>query len=551
MKKILSLGICIILHAPYLFSQQPFYKSSVTGNSNVYESGDGETAKIGVGLTDPSAKLHVKKILTEDLYQPSIRVDLFDNIFSIQTRIGTFEALVKNDYQYFGIYQTGQSNWINYLQNRLYVDDPIFLQNNLQFLQNDQDEYKITIDNRDTDDEFVFTFLNPYNEQLRNLLILDPMVGVTTHGLLTTDRFRMIEGAGDNKIMVCNQEGVGTWADGSEFHDDDWLISTPHGEGILQNLYKNPKYQSVGIGTTDPLQMLHVRGGNILISRSPDEAPGSLNGSIYFGAIVDHAYPNGEWGIEYYNEGLNFWKVASASNPGGNYRLFLKNNGNVGINSENPLDKFQVNDGFEKLSVGSANSMGSGAGTSYVGFNAVKGQENWSFSSNGTSNGGNITYGDIEGNYHILTVPTGDPGTNSQSLSDSEIAEHIRLSVTKDGDVGIGTINTHGYKLAVRGKILCENLKVQLEEDWPDYVFNKDYRLIPLQELESYINVNKHLPGIPSSEEIKEDGIDVSRMNAVLVQKIEELTRYIIDQQKQIELQQKQIDLLIKNKESN
>lgn len=99
-----------------------------------------------------------------------------------------------------------------------------------------------------------------------------------------------------------------------------------------------------GVGTTIPKQMLHIVGGNILISRTSSnaKADGSANGSILFGAETSTSNPYGAWGIEYLDEshtgpGLNFWKTR-----GFNYALFLHDNGNVGIGTNKPLYKLDV-----------------------------------------------------------------------------------------------------------------------------------------------------------------------------------------------------------------
>jgi len=97
------------------------------------------------------------------------------------------------------------------------------------------------------------------------------------------------------------------------------------------------------------------------------------------------------------------------------------------------------------------------------------------------------------------------------------------------GNVGIGTTDTKGYKLAVAGNMIAESVKVQLRSAWPDYVFAKDYTLPSLKETEKHIKENNHLPGIPSAAEVKNNGIDVGEMNAKLLKKIEELTLYVID----------------------
>ena len=199
---------------------------------------------------------------------------------------------------------------------------------------------------------------------------------------------------------------------------------------------------NVGIGTDIPQQMLHVVNGNILISRTSHRAPGSTNGSLFFGDTTSTLNPAGEWGIEYVNNenegyGLNFWKPWTSSHVGVNNCLFLNDNGNIGI------------------------------------------------------------------------------GTNDPQA-----------------------------KLAVNGEILAKSVRVNTGSTyWPDYVFGNDYNLMSLRELEQYVNAHKHLPGIPSAQEVEEQGdVDLGAMNALLLEKVEELTRYVIDLQNQI-------DELMKGKE--
>ncbi len=80
---------------------------------------------------------------------------------------------------------------------------------------------------------------------------------------------------------------------------------------------------------------------------------------------------------------------------------------------------------------------------------------------------------------------------------------------------------------------------------WPDFVFESDYDLLPLGELQSYIKKNKHLPEVPSAKEVEKDGIDLVEMNRILLKKVEELTLYLIDQNEQLEKQSELIDQLI------
>ncbi|RYE17435.1 MAG: hypothetical protein EOP51_23895 [Sphingobacteriales bacterium] len=92
-----------------------------------------------------------------------------------------------------------------------------------------------------------------------------------------------------------------------------------------------------------------------------------------------------------------------------------------------------------------------------------------------------------------------------------------------------------GYKLTVTGKAICEELKVKLSGAWPDYVFSQDYKLKSLPELEQFIIRNKHLPNIPPASDLEEQGMEVGDMQRRMMEKIEELTLYIIDLQKQID----------------
>lgn len=102
------------------------------------------------------------------------------------------------------------------------------------------------------------------------------------------------------------------------------------------------------------------------------------------------------------------------------------------------------------------------------------------------------------------------------------------------GNVGIGT-NSPTDKLSVNGKIRAQEIKVEAT-NWPDFVFGENYRLIPLSEIEQFIKSNRHLPGVPKAVEVEEEGVALGEMNRILLQKIEELTLHIIEQDKRIKL---------------
>ncbi|WP_421809238.1 fibronectin type III domain-containing protein [Flagellimonas sp.] len=103
-----------------------------------------------------------------------------------------------------------------------------------------------------------------------------------------------------------------------------------------------------------------------------------------------------------------------------------------------------------------------------------------------------------------------------------------------DRNVGIGTTDTQGYRLAVAGNVIAEGVRVELQGNWPDFVFHDQFDLLKLEEIRKYIQEHGHLPNIPSAKQIEEEGIDLGTMNAKLLQKIEELTLYVLSQNDEI-----------------
>jgi hypothetical protein len=103
------------------------------------------------------------------------------------------------------------------------------------------------------------------------------------------------------------------------------------------------------------------------------------------------------------------------------------------------------------------------------------------------------------------------------------------------GNLCIGTTDNKGYKLAVKGIIGAKKIVLENTDGWPDHVFEQDYDLMNISDLEKFVTENKHLPGIPNKEEVCKNGQDVGEINRLLLEKVEELTLYIIDLQKQID----------------
>ena len=124
-------------------------------------------------------------------------------------------------------------------------------------------------------------------------------------------------------------------------------------------------------------------------------------------------------------------------------------------------------------------------------------------------------------------------------------ANNEQMRITQSGNVGIGTTNPD-QKLTVKGKIHAEEVIIDLNVPVADYVFAENYPLMPLHKVEQFVKINNHLPEIPSATEVKEKGLSLGEMQNKLLQKIEELTLYVIEQQKINEKQGVRIEELEK-----
>ncbi|NSW44550.1 MAG: hypothetical protein HPY79_01800, partial [Bacteroidales bacterium] len=169
------------------------------------------------------------------------------------------------------------------------------------------------------------------------------------------------------------------------------------------------------------------------------------------------------------------------------------------------------------------------------------------------------------GNYWLS-----NEGTITATLTESELMANTPLLITSNQKIGIRTTNMNanadlqikgntyiednlgigicltannnpkGYRFAVNGTMGAKDIFIEVDETpWPDYVFDEHYKLMPLPELETYLTKNKHLPDMPTANNIKENGLSLAEINAQLVKKIEELTLYIIELNKKIEKYEK------------
>ncbi len=316
-------------------------------------------------------------------------------------------------------------------------------------------------------------------------------------------------------------------------HNHQYLaFTTHHGGTSIGTRMVIDRDGKVGIGTTTPNTHLHINGGGARLR--VQENSGST--STYLTA--NQLYTTG---------GELHLNTSSTDNV-----FMVKGGGNVGIGTTDPGAKLDVN--------GSANFSGNIG----MGFGNVSSAR---YSINSYTNlflGGGIKY-NLNGNYTAI----GDGGSNYWSaikmdsrggntgditFYSKESAGGASYDITEAGMdgyevarfhkgsllIGASAASTSNYKLVVQGTIGATKIKVT-QTGWSDYVFAPTYKLPTLTEVEAYINKYKHLPDVPSAEEVAKDGLDVGTNQSVLLKKIEELTLYVIEQSKELKVQKEEM----------
>jgi hypothetical protein len=147
-----------------------------------------------------------------------------------------------------------------------------------------------------------------------------------------------------------------------------------------------------------------------------------------------------------------------------------------------------------------------------------------------------VTGSENDGTIATLEIITeGKPDTLRMDGNEIDGLNAFMLNSNSHSYVGIGTDSiAAGYQLGVGGDIAVEEVRSQLKNKWPDYVFQEEYNIPTSTHLTEYISEHGHLPGIPSAEEIKQDGLDLGEMQRLMLEKIEELTLGIIEMEKKI-----------------
>lgn len=356
-------------------------------------------------------------------------------------------------------------------------------------------------------------------------------------------------------------------------------------------LCSNVFAQNVGIGTPAPENKLHVvdtfdvadgqSGAFINVQNATQFAPtGTLSG-IRFRLDGVNAGANARYkgGIFFEKTGsFGVGKLHFLTNSLGNNnsitttdaRMTIGPDGKVGIGNSSPsLSQLEINATNNTTQLmttvgagqpGISHSSPLGLQTS-LSFNMYYANA-FRFMSNGY--GANITYSPSSGIMSFTTSQTkGTPGDvaffNSTSVAiDSNgymgigtSAPKAKLHVASSMVIGSSSITpATGYLLSVDGKIISEEIRVQLNTNWPDYVFQKNYSLKPLAEVENFINANNHLPGIPSAKQVADEGLMLGDMQKRVLEKVEELTLYMIQLDKENQQLKQQVAALIKQQEA-
>ncbi len=246
-----------------------------------------------------------------------------------------------------------------------------------------------------------------------------------------------------------------------------------------------------------------------------------------------------------YGNSLQFWSYGNNGFYGS--RFTILDNGNVGIGINTPNEKLVLNGDGARLKI----QTGSNPSTYYTYLESNYDSGNtFNIVDGGIYKFGSKAMGLISGDTYMSSYY----GLAFITETTSAARENIRMYINQVGNVGIGTI-TPNNKLDVNGTIHSKEVKVDIT-GWPDFVFEKhytgisslnpNYKLPTLASIEDYVIANHHLPEVPSATEVAEKGLKLGEMNGILLQKIEELTLYAIDQEKKLIDQENKTDKLTK-----
>lgn len=206
--------------------------------------------------------------------------------------------------------------------------------------------------------------------------------------------------------------------------------------------------------------------------------------------------------------------------------------GNIGIGTFDPKAKLDINGNLNLTSQGSSWITGKTGKGGLTFTNQLTSNDYNSLIRQKTSSGHFVNLGGL-GDYFGFFGYDKNRTVNGY--------DHSMVMNLNNGNVGIGTITTGNHKLAVEGSIGAREIKVEAS-GWSDFVFERNYNLPTLLDVENHIKEKGHLKDIPSAKEVEKNGFFLGEMDAKLLQKIEELTLYTIEQEKKLKTQNSKIE---------
>ena len=274
----------------------------------------------------------------------------------------------------------------------------------------------------------------------------------------------------------------------------------------------------VGIGKNDPDAALDISTtvGYGLISRGQMQIKGNTLNSGESLAIIRgyyNALPSDSYLLKVGIAGANNWE-----------RFVVRSEGNVAIGTTDIINN-------TKLTV-----------------NEVNGNRNLELRSNNDDSW--MTFHDPGNNWYSMGMDFSDGKKfkiNAGGVLSGDNTGHFVMDGS--GKIALGTSVTSAARLTVVGGILTDEVTVESISNGPDYVFEADYELSTLEEVEAYVKANKHLPEVPSAKEMEENGIELAQMNMLLLMKIEELTLYLIELKKQNDQLREDVEKIKNNNE--
>ncbi|GEM_PF-930789 len=290
---------------------------------------------------------------------------------------------------------------------------------------------------------------------------------------------------------------------------------------------------SVGIGTTSPIDKLTIDEGNITLGNTTKQEYNIIfrpSDNSWRSALI--GYSSNVCSEDYIGLKTKYGSIRFITNNG-NEVVRVTDSENVGIGTTNPSHKLDVNGSFRVIN-----------GNSILNFNSYS---DLIIRNSTRGDGGRaVVHG---GDNTLLLNCAGDFSGGTKLGVNVKFAANSGVSYINTGNVGIGTTSPQ-YKLAVNGTIGAKEVVVKTDIETPDYVFEENYNLKSLEEVEQFIKANKHLPEIPSATEVDANGVGLAEMNMLLLKKVEELTLYTLKQEKKIDKQNNEIkQLKIENKQ--